>query len=185
MTSIIDQLEADHRNIAGLLKILDTQLDAIHRIEEPDYPLMALVLDYLLTYPDLVHHPKEDLIYQMLLKKMPEIRDSLDDLEVQHEVLASLTREFADTLRNVVAGETVGREVFINAGRTFVQHYRDHMVTENVGVFVLARKHLTAEDLLLAAAEFHPQSDPLFGASTEARFDRLLDQIETASDTSV
>jgi hemerythrin-like domain-containing protein len=181
MATIIDQLEVDHRNVAGLLKILEAELGAIQRIEEPDYPLMALVLDYMLSYPDLVHHPKEDLIYQMLLKRLPEIRDSLDDLELEHEVLASLTREFADMLRDVTAGGTVGRETLINTGRSFVQTYRDHMLTENVGVFVLARKHLTTEDLLLAAAEFHPQSDPLFGTATEARFARLLDQIETTA----
>lgn len=182
MTSIIDQLQTDHRNIAGLLKILDAQLDAIKQVRDPDYPLIGLILDYLLTYPDLVHHPKEDLIYQMLLSRMPEIRDSLDDLELEHEVLASLTREFADLLRDVNAGATVSREALVKAGETFVQTYRDHMLTENVGVFVMARKHLTAEDLRLAAVEFHPQSDPLFGATTEARFARLLHQIEVASD---
>jgi hemerythrin-like domain-containing protein len=67
MTTIIDQLETDHRNVAELLGILSAELDTIKRIEDPDYPLMGMVLDYLLTYPDLVHHPKEDLIYQMLL----------------------------------------------------------------------------------------------------------------------
>jgi len=58
MATIIDHLETDHRNFAGLLKILDRELDSIAAIKEPDYPLMALVLDYLLTYPDQVHHPK-------------------------------------------------------------------------------------------------------------------------------
>jgi hemerythrin-like domain-containing protein len=183
MTTIIDQLETDHRNVANLLTILGGQTDAIERIEDPDYPLMALVLEYLLTYPDLVHHPKEDLIYLMLLKRLPEIRDSLDDLELEHEMLASLTRDFADLLRDVTAGATVGRDMLIDASRTFIKTYRDHMLTENVGVFVLARKHLTPADLLLAAAEFHPQSDPLFGATTEVRFARLLRQIEVASST--
>jgi len=51
MTAIIDQLEHDHRNLAGLLKILETELDRLERIEAPDYPLMNMVLDYLLTYP--------------------------------------------------------------------------------------------------------------------------------------
>jgi hemerythrin-like domain-containing protein len=185
MTTIIDQLETDHRNVAELLGILSAELDTIKRIEDPDYPLMGMVLDYLLTYPDLVHHPKEDLIYQMLLKRQPGLRETLDDLEVEHEVLGSLTREFADIVRDVVAGAPVERERFIDSGRTFVKTYRDHMLGENSGVFVLAREHLPPADLLLAAAEFHPQSDPLFGYTTEERFARLLGRIKLSASTTL
>ncbi|MDA1310962.1 MAG: hemerythrin domain-containing protein [Proteobacteria bacterium] len=181
MTAIIDQLEHDHRNLAGLLQILETELDTLERIEAPDYPLMNMVLDYLLTYPDLVHHPKEDLIYRSLLKRRPELRDRLDDLEVEHQVLSSMTLEFADGLRRVVNGVTVGRSWLIETGRTFVDTYRRHMKSENAGVFLLAREHLTAEDLELAAADFHPIADPLFGGATEARFARLLTSIEIAA----
>ena len=181
MTTIIDQLETDHRNVAEILGILSMELDTIKRIEDPDYPLMGMILDYLLTYPDLVHHPKEDVIYQMLLRRQPGLRDTLDDLEIEHEVLASLTREFADLVRDVVAGSLVERESLVELGCRFVKTYRDHMLGENAGVFVLAREHLTPADFHLAAAEFHPQSDPLFGHTTEERFARLLDRIKLAA----
>jgi hemerythrin-like domain-containing protein len=179
MATILDHLEADHRTFAGLLKILEGELDSIAAVEEPDYPLMSLVLDYLLTYPDQIHHPKEDLIYQILLRKFPEVRDSLDDLEQDHVTLANLTRSFAATLRDVVAGEAVMRETLLAAGRTFVQTYRGHMLSENVGVFKLARRHLPAIDLDGLMAEFEPGIDPLRGTGT--RFTRLLEDIRVSS----
>ena len=63
----------------------------------------------------------------------------------------------------------------------FVDTYRQHMKSENAGVFLLAREHLTAEDLELAAVDFHPIADPLFGGATEERFARLLTSIEIAA----
>lgn len=181
MLTVIDDLEADHKTCAGLLDTLEAELTRIAAIEEPDYPLMALVLDYLLTYPDQVHHPKEDLIYQLLLRKFPEIRDSLDDLEKQHVELAKLTRSFADTLRDVTAGEAVMRDDLLKAGRSFVETYRDHMRGENVGVFRMARRHLTAGDLESVAAQFADAGNPLSGPTAEAKFARLLDDIHVAS----
>ena len=181
MATIIDQLETDHRNVAEILKILSVELDTIKRVEDPDYPLIDMILDYLLTYPDLVHHPKEDVIYQMLLRSQPDLRETLDNLEVEHEVLASLTREFADLVRDVVAGALVERETLVDLGDNFIKFYRDHMLGENAGVFVLAREHLTPADFHLAAAEFHPCSDPLFGHTTEERFARLLYRIKLAA----
>jgi hemerythrin-like domain-containing protein len=181
MATIIDHLETDHRNFASLLKILDRELASIAAIEEPDYPLMALVLDYLLTYPDQVHHPKEDLIYQMLLRKLPEIRDSLDDLEHEHMVLANLTRDFANTLRDVVAGEAVMREELLSAGRAFVDTYKNHMLSENVGVFKLARQHLPAIDMDTLMGDFETQSDALRANHASGRFERLLETIKSAS----
>ncbi len=183
MATIIDHLEADHRNFAGLLKILDGELGRIAAVEEPDYPLMSLVLEYLLTYPDQVHHPKEDLIYQILLRKFPELRDSLEDLEQDHATLADLTRAFATTLRDVASGEPVMRETLVAAGRTFVDTYRDHMLSENVGVFKLARQHLPAIDLDRLMEEFVLDADPLRGAAP--RFARLLEDIQVASGNSL
>ena len=182
MATIIDHLETDHRNFAGLLKILDRELDRIAAIEEPDYSLMSQILDYLLTYPDQVHHPKEDLIYQMLLRKLPGIRDSLEDLEQDHVVLARLTRDFANTLRDVVAGEPVMRDDLLNAGRTFVETYKNHMLNENTGVFKLARQHLPSLDLDTLMGDFEPLSDALRATDTEGRFERLLETIKTAAD---
>lgn len=181
MATIIDHLETDHRNFAGLLKILDRELDLIAALAEPDYPLMTLVLDYLLTYPDQVHHPKEDLIYQMLLRKLPEVRDSLDDLEHEHIVLATLTRDFTSLLKDVVAGEAVMRETLLNAGRGFVDTYKNHLLTKNTGVFKFARQHLPAMDLEPLMGEFDLQSDALRGAEAGERFERLLETIRSAS----
>jgi len=174
MATIIDHLETDHWNFAGLLKILERELDHIAALAEPDYTLMSLILDYLLTYPDQVHHPKEDLTYQMLLRKLPAIRDSLDDLEHEHIVLATLTREFSNKLRDVVAGEAVMREDLLNAGRGFVDTYKNHMLNENTGVFKLARQHLPALDLDTLMGEFDLQSDSLRAGDPGGRFERLL-----------
>jgi len=115
------------------------------------------------------------------MKRQPELRERLDDLEVEHQILSSMTLEFADGLRRVVNGVTVGREWLIKTGRSFVDTCRQHMKSENAGVFLLAREHLTAENLELAEADFHPIADSLFGGATEERFARLLTSIEIAA----
>lgn len=181
MTVLIEQLERDHVNLAGLLKILEAEIDTVDRVEEPDFQLMSMILDYLLTYPDEVHHPKEDVLYAMLLTRQPALRDTVGDLDEEHVRLAALTRQLADGLRSAVGGSLVGRDWLSQIARTFIQTYRDHMQNENTEIFPLARRHLTAEDWALAQTEFSPDDDPLFGANTDVGFERLLKRIQISA----
>jgi len=181
MTTIIDQLEQDHANMANLLVILNGELDNIRRVQDPDYELMRMILEYMLTYPDAVHHPKEDVIYQILIRQRPDLADTLYDLEADHEETGKQTRAFADMLNQAQGGEAIGREELCKAGQDFVDAYRIHMRKENQEIFPKAREHLTFDNWELAAEGFDPSADPLFGDTVEDRFAKLYQRIQVAA----
>ncbi len=64
MIELIEALRQEHSDIARLLDAIDLQVNG----GSPDFGLLHEILEYLLTYPDQYHHPKEDLIYRALCR---------------------------------------------------------------------------------------------------------------------
>ena len=63
MSDTIALWHAEHVNFAKLLDLLEGQLDLFHKGESPDYELMLDIMFYMKHYPDVLHHPKEDLAF--------------------------------------------------------------------------------------------------------------------------
>jgi hypothetical protein len=58
---IIDFLRQEHRNIEKLLLVLEQELSVFDRGERPDYEVIRAVIAYFEVYPDVYHHPQEDM----------------------------------------------------------------------------------------------------------------------------
>src|SRR6056300_523788 len=56
-------LRAEHRHMASVMELMDQQLDAIAAGEMVDTHMLYESMDYMLSWPDRYHHPREDLIY--------------------------------------------------------------------------------------------------------------------------
>ena len=54
---------ADHLNFSKLLQLLEVQIERFHAGATPQYELMLDIMYYRTHYCDVVHHPKEDLVY--------------------------------------------------------------------------------------------------------------------------
>ena len=54
---------ADHVNFGRLLNLLEGQLQLLHDDGSPDYELMLDIMYYMTHYSDLLHHPKEDIVF--------------------------------------------------------------------------------------------------------------------------
>jgi len=173
VTEILAALRQDHRNLGQLLKAVERQLDRFDRGETPDYDILQGVVDYCLTYPDLYHHPKEDLIFERLRQLDPVMTDTLGDLQAEHRILAEATRRFADALHSVLQDLEVPRDSFDRVTREFLANYRQHIGMEESVFFPAAEARLTTEDWAVIEAKAKAQVDPLFGAESEASYAAL------------
>ena len=63
MNLIIQKLNQDHHRLAELLNVLDEQMDLLDSDIEFDSELTLGVLEYIKYYPDVFHHPLEELIF--------------------------------------------------------------------------------------------------------------------------
>ena len=164
--------------MAILLDLMERQIAVFKAGGTPDFALVRGILDYFLSYPDLYHHPKEDLIFHKLRARDPDRAAALNALLSGHEDLALLTRRFAHaTIDQMLHPEEVARQWFGSLARDFVDTNRRHMASEEEAFFPAALQVLSAEDWADVEAVVAGRDDPLFGEVGEGRFRHLRDAI--------
>ena len=173
MIDLLEELERDHLNMAALLRVLEQQVEVFRRGQSPDYEIIQAVMEYFLDYPDLIHHPKEDILARRLMAKRGEAASVLASLPELHAELGRLTRSFAEVLTNVLDEAELERDRFVHAAEDFIEAQRHHMEMEGQHFFPMVRRDLTPDDLTDAALEALEREDPLFGHQAEPRFETL------------
>ena len=178
MTGVVNLLRREHAQMATLLDLLEGQLAAFKAGERPDYGMVQGILDYFLTYPDLCHHPKEDLVFLRLRRRDRVKAEGIDQFLSGHDELALLARRFARaTVDQILNGEPESGLWFASMGREFVDINRRHMAKEEEYFFPLALDTLTAGDWAEISNQISDREDPLFGKQVERRFQSLHDAI--------
>ena len=147
-----------------------------------DEELLSLACEYFSDYPDLCHHPKEDLVYELLSKRDPESCADLRDLLADHRRLRELTAAFSAAVRRAredpQGTEPDPRKVI----REFTEHYRRHMQSEEERFFRLAEDRLSKSDWTTVDFAVFDRDDPLFDHVAEQRFTALRQRIEEAAE---
>ncbi len=177
MTKILDELGEDHRNLARLFDLLGRELNTFKEGGRPDYDLVENILEYCLQYPDLCHHPKEDLIFEKLQARDPATANIIGNLRQEHEKLSTLTWEFSIAVRKVLDDVTLPRDWFLDLANDYLSFSRNHMQMEEVLFFPEARKHLTPEDWADLDHTWETVEDPLFGEETQKKYEGLYQEI--------
>ena len=77
---IIERLSQEHRNIERLLAILERELQVFDRGDRPDYRVISAVISYFELYPEVYHHPQEDLVFAKLKIRDPAAAAKVGDL---------------------------------------------------------------------------------------------------------
>jgi hypothetical protein len=114
-------LNADFRQ---LLDLLEAQLARFHRAEAPDYDLISDILYYMIHYPDLFHHPRENVIFAHLMKRDLATAQAVEDLARQHRVIAASGKRLHESLASVAAGALISRQSVEAPGLLYVTYYR-------------------------------------------------------------
>lgn len=177
MSKIVDELRAEHAAMARLLDALERQVTLFREGGSPDYDIVQGVIEYFCDFPDLYHHPKEDLLARWLLDQEVEGADALRGLAAQHEELGGLTRRFAKVVQRVLDEAELPRQVFLRTAREFLESQRLHMQMEEKHFLPLAEAHLAGQNLELFEQAVFRRQDPLFGAESAERYARLRDDI--------
>ena len=177
MSMVLEQLYRDHRNMRELLAVVEVEIGDRPEGRPLDLELLRDVMDYMLNYPDLVHHPKEDLIYRRILARDPLARDEIGDLVADHAALAANARGIADALRFIGQDGELSRDWFEKLVRNYIDALHKHMEHEEQGVFSLALRKLDDADWLgIDIAAGDPENLSL-ARNSEERYLALHDRI--------
>ena len=167
-------LRQEHANMTLLLDLLECQLAAVRQDEAADFALLGEIVDYFLTYPDLVHHPKEDILFYRLREVDPAAGIKAEDLLSGHEALGLLARRVARAMvDHILLGTDETRLWFVSLAQSFIDTNRRHMAEEEQYFFPLALRTLSKADWAAIDRKISGKNDPLFGTLVETRFQSL------------
>ena len=107
---IIERLSQEHRNIEKLLAVLERELEVFDRGDRPDYEVIRAVISYFEVYPEVYHHPQEDLVFAKLRTRNPVAAAKVGDLSREHQKGAERLRNVAHAVENVLADAEVLRQ---------------------------------------------------------------------------
>ena len=175
LTIILDE----HRSLAAVvhgLRFLVREMK--EKGTDPDSRLLWAMLYYIETFPQKLHHPKEEAYLFRCLKARTHAADkAIAELEEQHKAGAQHVKALEVTLGRFEAGAPGGRELFMAAAENFADEIAKHMAFEENVVIPIAKQHLQTEDWAEIAAAFGENGDPRFGAEPDHEFRSLFSRI--------
>jgi branched-chain amino acid transport system ATP-binding protein len=165
----IDIIHGEHRALASVLQALRFVVGEIRAGKlQPDFSLLAAMVNYITQVPEKVHHPKEDNhLFPRLRNRSATATDLIDILEKQHVDGYQMT---IGLLQALIHYQSVGATGFAAFNAT-VQDYLDfswnHLNQEEKELLPLACEALTADDWKEIDTEFAANFDPYSGADGE------------------
>lgn len=181
MADTLVLLQLEHRTLGRLLALVQEQAQRLREGEAQDLELLSLVFEYFVDYPELCHHPKEDLVFRRLQMKDSEMADAVGDLLLDHEALGELTAETAARVADAAANGGFDALDLSLRLQTFVHEYRRHLNVEDDHFFPTVSRVLNTEDWDLIDFTMFDHQDPLYDTNTEQRFQSLRKRIWEAT----
>src|SRR5210317_1200890 len=174
---LMAELREDHRNMSIILDLLADLVEEMAEDEDPDFELFDEIMRYMTVYPDAVHHPKEDVIYEELRARRPDLSEDLSHVPDDHREIARLSCLLREEVEAINAGAAVRREKMIEDTASYVQCLREHMRWEETDLFRRIDLMLDAEPYRVDISEYEHIKDPVFELEIEAGFRRLIESL--------
>ncbi|NKB37773.1 MAG: hypothetical protein GKR93_11465 [Gammaproteobacteria bacterium] len=162
MSNVLTEIHDDHRKYSHILNLIRFELDKLNDSSNPSYIRLYDIMHYMTNFPDLVHHPLEEIIFAELAKKKPELSETLAQLSLEHEKLASQGNELKENLHRIVSGDIVSRKALIDSTNAYHQLLTNHMNTEEGRVLPLIDEAFDENDWSILQAQIAVLHDSVF-----------------------
>ncbi len=179
MTTLVDNLRQEHRDIEKLLLVLEEELRLFNLGEQPDYEILQTVISYFQEFPDTWHHPREDILFAQLKIRDPAAARIVGDLEAEHRTEAKRLQRVARALTSILANREVPRHTLDALMRDFVEHERQHMVMEEQVFFPALLAALAPEDWRAVEARVREKRADPASVDAEEKWQSVRDRILT------
>jgi hemerythrin-like domain-containing protein len=136
----------EHVCFKQLLYRLQREVDVFHTGERPNYDLMRDIVTYLRDYGDRFHHPREDVAYERLAKRCPDMKLALARLEQDHRVIAQAGETLLRQIDAILGGAIVSRAELEVTAASYLVYYGNHIAKEEEDILTRAALHLNDED---------------------------------------
>lgn len=180
MRSALDVIRGEHRSLTAVLIGLWYLVDEVSEgRSEPNFRVLRAMMHYIDTFPEKLHHPKEQrYLFPRLRQRTDTANAALDQLEAEHIHGKKLIRDLEQALLRWEMGGQQDFTTFAQAVEHYVGFHKRHMQREEQVILPLAERMLTEEDWREIDAAFSGNADPL-NAGVERDFEHLFRRIVT------
>jgi branched-chain amino acid transport system ATP-binding protein len=168
-------LEREHLALRAVGRILAMEAEILHSGGRADIELMSSIVKYLETFPNRIHHPKEEaqIFLRMRLRAAERCTAILGKLLADHQREAEAIIDLAAALAAYARNDT-GAATWLSAtAGNYAKFLDKHIDLENQEAFPLAEQLLTEEDWRAVDADFLANDDPLANNNEEGKFAEL------------
>ena len=177
MKPIIDKLHNDHINFIKLLEFLENQQYLLKNCQQTDLQSILDAVRYMKEYPDLVHHPLENVVFKYFLDNHDEVHSELKTLLHEHDELPMLTDRLMEMLQSALAEVPQKREELYRYLNEYISVQKEHMNREESLVYPTINSVLNNDDWENIKSELEFAKDPLFGDKVKKSYQALLQNI--------
>lgn len=173
MHRIMQTLHEDHINVTRLLDLMESIFSDVRAGSPAAVGTLHGAMQYMTAYPDLYHHPTEDVVFQRLIARAPETRARVAQLFDEHEVIGSAGINLRQKLTMIVEQSAEPPPELVIFGQNYVSRLREHMNIEEGEIFPLAKVILSERDWQRLDETIAAARDPLFGTQVQKSFQDL------------
>jgi hemerythrin-like domain-containing protein len=175
MTQAYRIIRSEHFELGLVLTCLQHLVDALEEDDwKPDFDLLFLILDYIESFPETFHHPKEETyLFTAIRRRRPEAGRTLDQLCDEHATGVALMTDLRTALTAFMTDPTA-REHFRATATSYVAAERRHIEREEQMILPIALEVLSEDDWREIDAAFAQNEHPLLNPARRAQFDRLF-----------
>ncbi|PWG60936.1 hemerythrin domain-containing protein [Sediminicurvatus halobius] len=174
----LDVLHEEHRQLRGLLAILERQLFSTHDGGSPDFEVMAELLDYLADEPEHLHHRFEARLLEALAQRRPELTGLSAELGRARGRIATGGRKLQRLVSEVIDGLLVPRQRLARLGLRYVRSYQALMAREEAEAFPALERDLRPADWIELITACHWRCGLSSPPLDEPGYDALRRRIE-------
>ena len=168
------RLRDDHRHLQRVLAVLEAQIEALGRAEDVDFDLMLDAMTYITEFPNRLHHPVEDVLFEQLADRDAGAATACREQIAEHERLFHDSAAFYGLLEAVQMDEaTLTRDRLVADGHAFIEAQRAHLTREEAELLPLAERVLDTAHWDRAALTADQVEDPLDATARPARYESL------------
>jgi hemerythrin-like domain-containing protein len=178
MRKAVRILRDEHRSISAVLQCLQqlTRLAQDPAIK-PEFAVFRAMIYYIDTFPERLHHPKEDnFLFARLLRRSDAARPLVAKLMAEHVEGARLVRELERAMLAFEETWPRGAQDLAAAVNAYAEFHWAHMRCEEQELLPLAETALIEEDWEAIEAAFAGNADPIADLRDQD-FDKLFTRI--------
>jgi len=178
MAKAIEILRREHANMLKVLAVLDAEVRNFRESGALDYDLLFAAIDYIETFPDKVHHPKEErFLFAALERRNADAKAFLDDLRDEHAREVGMIAKLRAAVEAMSIEVPFDKAAFEKIVSDYTAFVHAHMRKEEMKIFPLAHDSLAPEDWVEIDRAFDENRDPLFDDQETERYRELLRRV--------